>query len=206
VASFIGKEVIDFSPINESNLKIDEHKLLPNLNQKTVRSLMPQAPKQKISKQLKYAQLVSKSDLISEISTIILSLKDNIGVQNSGDDGYPMSLIYKIVYGTGKTIDMAWEKTLQASGMLKIGKFNTIYHGDDELYERYCDYEQEEVDDVFGRYKEITDLLNRENDTSLVYRISSWDSENIYIVGSSNEGDREDRVGIYIESRFVYNP
>jgi hypothetical protein len=206
VASFIGKEFIDFSILNESLLKIDEHKLMPDFHQKKVKSLMPQAPKQKISREIKYAQSAGKSDLLSQIATIILSLKDNIAVQNSGDDGYSMSLVYKIVYGTGKTIDMAWEKTLQASHMLKIGKFNTIYHGDDELYERYCDYEQEEVDDIFGRYKEITELINKESTNPLVYRISSWDSENIYIIGSSNEADKEDRVGIYIKSNFVYNP
>jgi hypothetical protein len=155
---------------------------------------------------MKYTQLASKSDLLSQIGTIILSLKDNIEVQNSGDDDYPMSLVYKIVYGTGKTIEMAWEKTLQASHMLEIGKFNTIYHGDDELYGRYCDYEQEEVDDIFVRYKEVTELINQESATPFVYRISSWDSENIYILGASNEGVREDRVGIHIKSRFVYNP
>lgn len=206
VASFIDKEVIDFSILNESRLKIDDDKLASDLHQTKVMSLMPQAPKQKISKQIKYTQLAGKSDLLSQIATIILSLKDNIAVQNSGDDGYAMSLVYKIVYGTGKTIDAAWERTLQASHMLKTGEFKTIYHGDDELYERYCDYEQEEVDDIFGRYKEITELINQEGTNPFVYRISSWDSENIYILGSSNEGNRENRVGIYIKSNFVYNP
>jgi hypothetical protein len=206
VASFIGKEVIDFSTINESRVKIDEHKIVPDSNQKTIVSLMPQAPKQKVSKQMKYTQLASQNDLLSQIATIILSLKDNVAVQNSVCDDYPMSLIYKIVYGTGRTIDMAWEKTLQASHMLEIGKFNSIYHGDDELYERYCDYEQEEIDDIFGRYKEITELINRESIDPFVYRISSWDSENIYILGADNEGDRVNRVGIHIESTFVYNP
>jgi hypothetical protein len=206
VASFIGKEVIDFSTFNESRLKIDKRKLAPDLNQKAVSSLMPQAPKQKISKQMKYTELASKSGLLSQIGTIILNLKDNTEVQNSGDDGYPMSLVYKIVYGTGKTIEMAWEKTLQASHMLEIGKFNTIYHGDDELYERYCDYEQEEIDDIFGKYKQITELINQESIDPLVYRISSWDIENIYILGADNEGDKGNRVGVYIKSTFVYNP
>nr|WP_256380853.1 hypothetical protein [Rivularia sp. PCC 7116] len=37
----------------------------------------------------------------------------------------------------------------------------------------------------------------------MMYRFSFWTSENIYIIGEAKNGDR---VGIYIESSFVYNP
>ena len=145
------------------------------------------------------------SAICDRIISIISSLRD---IKMSGDfgGGYPYSYTHQIVYGIGTTRELAWESTLQASGMLEEGKLNTIYQGDDDLIDRYCDYGGERTNDVFERYNNITKLLKQNLSAVIVYRISSWNSENIYIIGEVNEDKQEDRVGIYIKSNFVYNP
>ncbi len=146
-----------------------------------------------------------RSSIFPRIASIISSLPT---MRMGGDfgGGYIYSYHHQMVFGIGKTRELAWESTLQASGMLAQGKFNTIYQRDEDLLDRYYDYGEEKVNDVFGRYKNIAKLLKQELCDPIVYRISSWNSENIYILGESQQNSQGDRVGIYINSNFVYNP
>jgi hypothetical protein len=146
-----------------------------------------------------------RSEIITQITSNIASSK-NIQLDGDFGGGYPYSYNHKIVYGIGATRELAWKSTIQASGMLSRGKFNNIYQKDSDLLERYYDYAAEKIDNVFGRYLSIVKLFKQELIESTVYRISSWNSENIYIIGEPKQGNQGDRVGIYIKSNFVYNP
>jgi Nuclease A inhibitor-like protein len=146
-----------------------------------------------------------RSDIFDRITSNISILQR---IEMSGDfgGGYIYSYTHQMVYGIGATRELAWESTLQASGMLARGKLNTIYQRDNDLLDRYCDDGEERINDVFGRYKNIVKLLKQELSEPIVYRISSWNSENIYIAGEIKNHVQGDLVGIYIKSNFVYNP
>jgi Nuclease A inhibitor-like protein len=146
-----------------------------------------------------------RSDILTQIINQISSFQ-NIKMSGDFGGGYPYSYTHQMVYGIGATRELAWESTLQASGMLKRGKLNTIYQGDDDLIDRYCDSGEERINDVFGRYKNIVKLLKQELSEPIVYRISSWNSENIYITGEIKNNSQGNLVGMYIKSNFVYNP
>jgi hypothetical protein len=158
----------------------------------------------------------NRSHISHQIADIISSLQK---IKMSGDfgGGYPYSYSHQMVYGIGTTRELAWESTIQASGMLARGNLNTVYQRDDNLLDRYCDRSQEKINDVFDRYVNITKLFKQELTNPIVYRISSWNSENIYIIGEMKESSQSDsssvmprlpcsEVGIYIKSNFVYNP
>lgn len=146
-----------------------------------------------------------RSHLSHQIAETISSLQS---FDLSGDfgGGYPYSYSHKMVYGIGKTRELAWESTLQASRMLERGKLNGIYQKNDDLVDRYCDYGEEKINDVFGRYVNIAKLFRQELTNPIVYRISSWNSENIYIAGEIKNNSQGNLVGMYIKSNFVYNP
>jgi Nuclease A inhibitor-like protein len=148
------------------------------------------------------------ADRADILTRIINQLSSFQNIKMSGDfgGGYPYSYTHQMVYGIGATRELAWGSTLQASGMLAQGKLNTIYHRSSDLLDRYCDDGEERINDVFDRYKNIVKLLRQELSEPIVYRISSWNSENIYIAGEIKNYDRGDIVGIYIKSNFVYNP
>jgi Nuclease A inhibitor-like protein len=146
-----------------------------------------------------------RSDISTQIINQISSLQ-NIKMGGDFGGGYPYSYTHQMVYGIGATRELAWESTLQASGMLAQGKLNTIYHRNSDLLDRYCDDGEERINDVFDRYKNIVKLLRQELSEPSVYRISSWNSENIYIAGEIKNYSKGDRIGIYIKSNFVYNP
>ena len=140
----------------------------------------------------------------SEVAAIVSQIP---AIAMNGDFAdYACSHVHKMIFGMGETRDSAWENTLKASGMLKISKFNNIYKGRDDLIEYYyCDETEEEVQDIFDRYAKIEQLLKHELSNPIVYRISSWISEHIYILGQV-KGMEADKLGIYIKSNFVYNP
>jgi Nuclease A inhibitor-like protein len=146
-----------------------------------------------------------RSDIFTQITSNISGLQS---IEMGGDfgGGYPYSYTYQMVYGIGATRELAWESTLQASGMLARGKLNSIYHRNRDLLDRYCDDGEEKINDVFDRYKNIVKLLKQELSEPIVYRISSWNSENIYIIGEIEDDSQGDIIGIYIKSNFVYNP
>jgi hypothetical protein len=146
-----------------------------------------------------------RSDILTQIINQISSLQ-NIKMTGDFGGGYPYSYNHQMVYGIGATRELAWGSTLQASGMLVQGKLNTIYHRSSDLLDRYCDDGEERTNDVFDRYKNIARLLRQELSEPIVYRISSWNSENIYIAGGIKNYVQGDLVGIYIKSNFVYNP
>jgi Nuclease A inhibitor-like protein len=146
-----------------------------------------------------------RSDISTQIINQISSFQ-NIKMGGDFGGGYPYSYTHQMVYGIGATRELAWESTLQASGMLAQGKLNTIYHRNSDLLDRYCDDGEERINDVFDRYKNIVKLLRQELSEPSVYRISSWNSENIYIAGEIKNYSKGDRIGIYIKSNFVYNP
>jgi Nuclease A inhibitor-like protein len=146
-----------------------------------------------------------RSDILTQIINQISSFQ-NIKMSGDFGGGYPYSYTHQMVYGIGATRELAWESTLQASGMLAQGKLNTIYHRSSDLLDRYCDDGEERINDVFDRYKNIAKLLRQELSEPIVYRISSWNSENIYIAGEIKNYSQGDLVGIYIKSNFVYNP
>lgn len=146
-----------------------------------------------------------RSDILTQIINQISSLQ-NIKMSGDFGGGYPYSYTHQMVYGIGATRELAWGSTLQASGMLAQGKLNTIYHRNSDLLDRYFDDSEERINDVFDRYKNIAKLIRQELSEPIVYRISSWNSENIYIVGEIKNHNEGDLVGIYIRSNFVYNP
>jgi Nuclease A inhibitor-like protein len=148
------------------------------------------------------------ADRADILTRIINQLSSFQNIKMSGDfgGGYPYSYTHQMVYGIGATRELAWGSTLQASGMLAQGKLNTIYHRSSDLLDRYCDDGEERINDVFDRYKNIVKLLRQELSEPSVYRISSWNSENIYIAGEIKNYSKGDRIGIYIKSNFVYNP
>jgi hypothetical protein len=146
-----------------------------------------------------------RSDILTQIINQLASLQ-NIKMSGDFGGGYPYSYTHQMVYGIGATRELAWASTLQASGMLAQGNLNTIYHRNSDLLDRYCDDGEERINDVFGRYKNIAKLLGQELSEPIVYRISSWNSENIYIAGEIKNHVQGDLVGIYIKSNFVYNP
>ena len=135
--------------------------------------------------------------IISQIPAIVM---------NGDFADYSCSHIHKMIFSTGQSRESAWENTLKPSGMLTISKFNNIYKGRDYLSEHYyCDESEEDVQDIFDRYAKIAKLLHQELSNPIVFQISSWISEHIYIVGQV-KGMEGDKLGIYIKSNFVYNP
>ncbi|AFY96181.1 nuclease A inhibitor family protein [Chamaesiphon minutus] len=139
-----------------------------------------------------------------EIVGIISQIPD---IAMNGDFAdYACSHVHKMIFGMGETRESAWENTLKASGMLKTSQFNNIYKDRDYLIDYYyCDETEEEVQDIFDRYAKIERFLKQELSNPIVYRISSWISEHIYIIGQV-KGMEGDKLGIYIKSNFVYNP
>jgi hypothetical protein len=74
----------------------------------------------------------NRSHISHQIADIISSLQK---IKMSGDfgGGYPYSYSHQMVCGIGTTRELAWESTIQASGMLARGNLNTIYQRDDNL-------------------------------------------------------------------------
>lgn len=205
VSSGIPEDRISYSQIEQLPLKIEINRPIEE-QKSTATSLMPKSPAAKVASNKKYTSLLGESHVISQVEEIIQDRLKNIFI-NADFADYGCSHDYKMVFGVGDSLESAWNQTLQASGMLKIAKFNRLYTRNDELIEHYyCDYEDEEVDDIFSRYQKITEILTKELSTATVYRLSSWVSENIYITGDINGGDEGNKLGIYIKSIFVYNP
>ncbi len=146
-----------------------------------------------------------RSDILAQIINQTSSLQ-NIKMSGDFGGGYPYSYTHQMVYGIGATRELAFASTLQASEMLAQGKLNTIYQRNGDLLDHYFDRSEERINDVFDRYKNIVKLLRQELSETIVYRISSWNSENIYIAGEIKNHDRGNLIGINIKSNFVYNP
>ncbi|MGL5875440.1 MAG: nuclease A inhibitor family protein [Xenococcaceae cyanobacterium] len=120
----------------------------------------------------------------------------------SGDfgGGYCYSYTHKIIYGIGATKELALENTLQKSGMLEINNFKGLYRDRQYLDNWFCDSDNTKI---YQKYNRINQFMEQTFSEVIMYRLSSWTDENIYIIGQTNNSDR---VGIYLKSSFVYNP
>ena len=96
-------------------------------------SLMPQAPKPKALKN----NYLDACNTLPSIVAIIRKLK---GIEMSGDFGceYLYAYNHKMVIGMGKIREIAWQNTLQASGMLELAKFNRMYENREDFSDYYC--------------------------------------------------------------------
>ena len=109
---------------------------------------------------------------------------------------------------------------LQANDWIKLTDANVIINQWKELeyarrfnelssrkaeVEAWQDGIEDLAQDIFDRYAKIAKLLHQELSNPIVFQISSWISEHIYIVGQV-KGMEGDKLGIYIKSNFVYNP
>ena len=122
--------------------------------------------------------------------------------------GYYYSYTHQIVHGFGSTKKLAFKNTIQKTGMLEISKFDGLYRDRQYLDNWYCDYNTQET---YQKYNRFNQFLKQNFDDVKVYRLASWITENIYIIGQINQSDRSNsckhnHVGIYIKSSFVYNP
>jgi Nuclease A inhibitor-like protein len=115
------------------------------------------------------------------------------------------NLSSRMVIEIGETREIAWQNTLQASGMLELAKFNRMYENREDFLDYYCHLSERKINDIFKRYAKITKMLKQELDNPIVYRISCGISDRIYILGQV-QGMKGDKLGIYIKSNFVYNP
>jgi Nuclease A inhibitor-like protein len=151
------------------------------------------------------------SELFSRICQTIATLEsiDMYGDFAPGNASYYYGHKYfythKIVRGVGKTKELAWESTLQASEMLEIGVLNRIYPRPecDKIIYGYYNYRNEEVEDILDRYQKVDKLIRQELFNPIVYQLGAWTTRNIYIIGEHNKSNR---IGIHIDSQFSYSP
>lgn len=129
--------------------------------------------------------------ITSELGTISL---------NGDFDGYSYAYDHQIISAAAATKELALEQALQASGMLEISQFNGLYREREYLQGIYCD---DEINETHQKYKNINKFLNQNFSKVVMYRLSFWTEENIYIIGQTSCGDW---AGIYLNSQFVYNP
>lgn len=141
----------------------------------------------------------AKFQPLSENTLTILStiqaITSEIGaISLSGDfgGGYMYNYTYQIVYEIAATKESSIEGALQASGMLEVAQFNGFLRDHKYLEEHYY---EDEINDIH--------LLNQALPKVIMYRLSFWTHENIYIIGQTSGGDW---MGIYINSQFIYNP
>jgi hypothetical protein len=134
-----------------------------------------------------------------KIKTIITKL-GSIALNGDFGGGYYYSYTHKLVYSFGATQESALTNTLQKTGMLEISKFAGLYRDRQYLDDWYCDYN---TNKIYQKYDRINQFMTQTFQEVIIYRLSNWIAEKIYLVGEINESDR---AGIYLESYFVYNP
>ncbi|MEA5550062.1 nuclease A inhibitor family protein [Anabaena cylindrica UHCC 0172] len=132
-------------------------------------------------------------------------VKDLGSISMSGDfaGDYSYSYTHQIVYSLATSKELAMEQVLQKSGMLEIGKFSGFYKDREYFDEWFCDDYVNKLNKKYNQVNQMNQFFEQKFDQAFMYRISSWEEENIYIVGESNDGDY---VGLYIKSSFVCNP
>lgn len=130
----------------------------------------------------------------------ILSKLGSISMNDDFGGGYYYSYTHKIVYGIGTTKELALENTLQKIGMLEVSNFQGLYCDCQYLNEYACDFNNTAI---YQKYNRINQFIKENFSEVIMYRLSSWIDENIYIIGQINNSDR---VGFYLKSSFVYNP
>lgn len=138
-------------------------------------------------------------NLISTIQAISSEI-GTIYLQGDYAGEYSYSHNHQIVSAAAATQELALEQALKASGMLQIGQFNGFLSDIEYIQNWYFDYDTNEI---YQSYQNINQFLNQTFSQVIMYRLSFWNHENIYIIGQTSGGDW---AGIYIDSQFVYNP
>ncbi|MGB7444760.1 MAG: nuclease A inhibitor family protein [Coleofasciculaceae cyanobacterium] len=138
---------------------------------------------------------------IEEILTELPPLK-TYGVYNVG---YNYTYQHQLVCKAASTRELAFEK---AADLVEIGQFKGFYPDEDyfreEIHYDYQDEEEEmELDEFYLRYQKLNQFLTQNLTNILVYRLSFWDWDYIYIFGQTQAGDW---LGVETTNEFVYNP
>ncbi|MEH2368117.1 hypothetical protein [Nostoc sp.] len=138
-------------------------------------------------------------NLISQLEAItselgIISLEGDLG------GGYYYNYDHQIVYDVAVSKELAFEQAFQKAGILELKQFHSLYQDKNYLGEYYEGYKLEKV---FAKYEQINNFFKQTFSEVIMYRFSFFTQEHIYIIGQNNPGDR---VGLYLNSEFVYNP
>lgn len=145
----------------------------------------------------------SSGEKVIEFDKKVKAIISRLGkIELNGDfgGGYIYSYTHKIVYSFGATKKLAFKNTIQKTGMLEVSKFDGLYR--DRQYLKNWSGDPN-IQITYQKYARLNQFIDRELNDVMVYRISSWIAEHIYIIGQMNQGDR---VGLYLKSFFVYNP
>ncbi len=143
-------------------------------------------------------KLETISDIETKIKEHIEQLKD-IKVYGWYDGGYNNIHNYRIIYATGNNQETALKNALCKSDLLEIYLFEKF-----NLEEQFHSYDQvREYEQMRDKLIHLNNFLNQTFPQLLLYRFCFWDYEHIYILG---EIDNCDRVGVYVNSQFNYNP
>ncbi len=132
-------------------------------------------------------------DVILEIKKQIDRLS-KIEVYGWYDGGYETTHEYQILMATGDSKEVALQNILLKSKFLEIYKFDRFNID----YQLDNDHECEA-----DNYHLLHRFLQQSFSELLLYRFCFWDYEHIYILGEKGENDR---VGVYFNSQFTYNP
>lgn len=113
---------------------------------------------------------------------------------------YKYRFAYHLVCAAATTNELALKKALEAAGMLEIHKFNQFYPNQDYIQSRFNWDEQEEL---CFRYEKLNQFLKQRLPEMIMFRCSFWNWELIYMIAQNSS---RDRLGIYLESEFDFNP
>ncbi|MBE9130204.1 MULTISPECIES: nuclease A inhibitor family protein [unclassified Coleofasciculus] len=144
------------------------------------------------------------SAIVSRIEEILAELPP-LKTYGVYDVGYKYTYEHKLICKAAPTRELAFEK---AADLVEIGRFKGFYPDEDYFREEvHYDYEYEEremeLDEFYLRYQNLNQFLTQNLTNILVYRLSFWDWDYIYILGQTQAGDW---LGVETTNEFVFNP
>ena len=118
----------------------------------------------------------------------ILARRGSVKLYGYYGGGYNQTHDYRLVQATGRTKAEVIQALMQATGLLRISRFEAFQPSSTEATAKFAPLEQ---------------LL--QSLQPLVYQFSFWDWEQVYVIGEALD-PTGDRMGVVLRSHFTYNP
>jgi len=121
----------------------------------------------------------------------ILARRGSVKLYGYYGGGYNQTHDYQLVQATGQTESQVLQALMQATGLLRISRFESF---------------QPSSAEATAKFEPLEQLL--QSLQPLVYQFSFWDWEQVYVIGKVAAASEPtgDRIGVVLRSHFTYNP
>ena len=143
----------------------------------------------------------SKTDLESQIDKILEFLTPVL-TYGHYDGCYEQTYHHQITYQTASNKQPALQNSINKSGFLQIGQYQSFYPDDgDYIFQDYSG--EEEGEELYEKYQHLNSFLKTKFSELTLYTFRFWDYTQLFFIGESTENDQ---VGLRLTSEFDYNP